>query len=130
MDWLLYLVLGLSATWAVYVGYLRLAVKTAEGRSTEDLREVLPSLDTGPEATLVYCYSPQCGPCKAMTREVEALQSESPRVFKLDISQHLDLADKIGIRVTPTILVVRRGQIERCVMGARKRDYLRSLLHN
>ncbi len=129
MNWLLYLALGFTATWTVYLIYLQLATRAAEGRPTQDLERVLPELATASgEPALVYWYSPRCAPCRAMSREVEALQSEQRRIFKLDISEHFDLARDIGIRAAPTVLLVRRGQIERCILGAKPRAYLRALL--
>lgn len=128
MDWFLYMILGLTGTWVIYVAYLQLATRTAEGRSARDLARVLPELTASDLPALIYCYSPRCGPCRGMSQDVEALQTERPRVFKLDISQHLDLAQDIGIRATPTVLIVKRGQIDRCILGVKPRDYLRSLL--
>ena len=128
MSWLLYVVLGLAGTWAVYHAYLYLATRSAEGRSAVELTAILPDLGDSRDAALIYCYTPQCRPCLGMTREVEALQAEFPRVYALDISLHLDIAQKLGIRATPTVLLVRGGQIERCVLGVRSRDFLRALL--
>jgi thioredoxin 1 len=128
MDWFLYVIFGLTGTWVVYLLYLQLATRSAEGRPASDLAQVLPELAGSQQPALVYCYSPRCGPCRGMNTEVEALQRERPRIFKLDISQHLELAQEIGIRATPTVLVVKGGQIERCVIGVKPRAYLQSLL--
>jgi thioredoxin 1 len=128
MTWVLYVVLGLFTTWALYLLYIHLAARAAEGRPADDLRGIFPTLDESPEAALVYCYSPACGPCRAMTVEVEALQQESDRVYKLDISEHFDLARQLGIRATPTVLLLRHGRIERSLVGAKRRDFLRKLL--
>jgi thioredoxin 1 len=124
----LYVVLGLTATWAVYLLYIYVAARAAEGRPAGELRELFPSLDDSRKAALVYCYTPTCGPCRAMTIEVDALQEESDRVYKLDISRHLELARDLGIRATPTVLLLRDGHIERSYVGAKRRDFLRRLL--
>ncbi len=128
MTWVLYLALGLAATWGLYLLYIQLASRSTEGRSAAELVAALPSLGDTRARSLVYCYTPACGPCRAMTFEVEAMQAEALPVVKLDVSQHLELARDIGIRATPTVLVIRNGRIERSIVGAKRGDYLRRLL--
>jgi len=128
MTWILYVVLGLTVTWVLYVLYIQLASRSAEGRPAGELARVVPGLEAAGDEAMVYCYTPACGPCRAMTQEVEALQADYPQVFKLDISGHLALVRGLGVRATPTVLMLRDGRIARCVVGAKSRAYLRSLL--
>jgi thioredoxin 1 len=63
-----------------------------------------------------------------MTPDIEALHAETGRAYSLDISQHVDLAREIGIRATPTVLVVKDGTVQRSVVGAKDRKFLTRLL--
>jgi thioredoxin 1 len=128
MTWILYVVLGLTVTWILYVLYIQLASRSAEGRPAGKLARVVPGLEAAGGQAMVYCYTPACGPCRTMTKDVEALQAEYPQVFKLDISGHFDMVRELGVRATPTVLMLRDGRIERCVVGAKNQAYLRSLL--
>ena len=128
LTWFLYIVFGLSATWVGYLFYLQVASKAAEGKPSDELNALFPQLDASAQATLIYCYNEHCSPCRGMTPEVEALQQESSRVFKLDLGEHRELAQSIGIRATPSVLVIRNGLIERCLVGFKDRNKLRELL--
>jgi thioredoxin 1 len=128
LTWLLYLVIGLTATWAVYLIYMQLATRAVEGRDADPLFETIPDLKRTDRRALVYCYSPQCGPCRFMSPVVEALQREDRPIFALNVAEHPDLAREIGVRASPTVLVVHHGRIERSLLGARDRDRLLQLL--
>ncbi len=110
-----------------WMGYLNYAARAAVGRSVRYLRERIPGLD-GREPALVYCFSPRCGPCRSMTPVVEQLQQETGRVFKFDVSQDPELAVKMGIRATPTILVIAAGEVREVLVGAQSAARLRQLL--
>jgi|AMFO01.1.fsa_nt_gi Thioredoxin domain-containing protein len=112
-----------------WILYLRYAANAAVGRSVELLREQIPQLEgTGP--MLVYCYRPNCGPCRSMTPVMEALAHETGQVFKFDVSRDLETAQKIGIRATPTILVVAAGEVREVLIGAQSPGRLKRLLES
>lgn len=59
-----------------------------------------------------------------MAPELEAVQQESWRVFKLDVGEYRQSAREFGIRATPTVLVVRQDRIRRCIVGTGNRNRL------
>ena len=128
MAWLLYIVVGLTVTWSVYLIYLQLATRAVEGRDAAPLLEAMPELARRDRRALVYCYSPRCGPCRVMSPVVEALRRENYPVFALDIAAHAGLAREVGVRAVPTVLVIDRGRIARSLLGARDRERLIRLL--
>lgn len=128
LAWLLYIVIGLTATWAAYLAYMQLATRAVEGRRADPLLETIPELKQIDRRALVYCYSPQCGPCRFMSPVVKSLQQEDRPIFTLNVAEHPDLAREIGVRASPTVLVVHHGRIERSLLGSRDRDRLLQLL--
>lgn len=128
MDLLIYAAFGLSLTWAAYAVYMHLATRAAEGRPAAPLYAHFPQLAEASGRALVYCHSPNCGPCRPMSREVDSLVADGAPIYKLDVSQQPQLAREIGVRATPTLLVVERHQVSRLVLGAKSAAYMRRLL--
>ncbi|MDJ0738939.1 MAG: thioredoxin family protein [Gammaproteobacteria bacterium] len=127
MELLVYAVLGLGATWILYIGYMNVATRAAEGRSAAPLSAVFPEIGKVGKA-LVYCYSPMCGPCRPMSREVDSLIDDGAPVYKLDISEHPETSRELGIRATPTLVLVENGSIARMVLGVKMAEFMRDLL--
>ena len=128
MDLLVYAILGLTATWLLYVGYMYVATRAAEGRSAEPVFEVFPQLREHRGKALIYCFSPQCGPCRPMSKAVDALIAEGAPIFKLDIGEQPALARELGIRATPTLIVMETGTICRMLLGAKTARFMHELV--
>ena len=111
--------------WFLYMGH---AARAAVGRSVSLLRQQIPELEDKEGPMLVYCYSPRCGPCRRMTPAMDRLADETGRVFKFDVSRNLELAQEIGIRATPTILLVTTGEVRQVLIGSQSPAKLRQLL--
>lgn len=128
MALLVYTVLGLTVTWLLYVAYMNVATRAAEGRSAASLHDIFPSLRDNDGRFLVYCYSPQCGPCRPMSKEVDSLIAAGEPVFKLDLTQHPEASRELGIRATPTLILIEHGRIARMVLGVKLSPYMRDML--
>lgn len=65
----------------------------------------------GARATLVQFSSPTCAPCVAARRLLAATAEESPGIVhvELDAAERLDLARRLSILRTPTVLVLGPG---------------------
>jgi thioredoxin-like negative regulator of GroEL len=127
VELVVYAVLGLAVTWALYLAYMVIATRSAEGRSAAPLYQIFPQLADGQRA-LVYCFSPMCGPCRPMSREVDTLIEAGENVYKLDIAEHPHVGQELGIRATPTLILVDNGSIARMVLGVKMAEYMRDLL--
>lgn len=121
-GWLLLLVLIV----ALPLGWQLLEMRRArkiEGRPAPEHAEV-PSEGMA----LFYFHSPLCGACKSMTPEMRAWAEEDARIRVIDGGINPELARAFGVRVTPTVIVVRDGQIARVLLGAVSRARLERLL--
>lgn len=115
MEGLLALVAVLGVTtigglvWQRRQGVLR-AVAPDGRTNDEDLRELVASLGgtPGDRATLLQFSSAFCAPCRAtkriLTEVSEAVQGVTH--VEVDAEQHLDVVRRLGIRSTPTTLVL------------------------
>lgn len=128
MALLIYAVVGLAVTWLAYAGYMLIATRVSEGRSIEPLCGVIPALAGRRGRSLVYCYSPQCRPCRPMSVEVDRMIEQGASVYKLDIHAHPNLARDYSIRATPTLIVIDDGVVSRMVLGVKTADRMQALL--
>ena len=128
MNLLVYAVLGLIVTWVLYVLYVQVATRALEGRSADPLYDTFPALKAMQGRALVYCFSPQCRPCRPMSAEVDSLVGEGAAVFKLDVTEHPALARELGIRATPTLILIERGSIVRMLLGVKTARYMSQLI--
>jgi thioredoxin 1 len=113
--------LALVVAWLAYLAVIYRSSRAALGRSVAALADAIPGLGRAPEPALLYFYSEHCPPCRQTTPAIDALAAERPAIFKVDVTQAADLAKRLGVRVTPTLLVVRDGRVARVLLGARSR---------
>lgn len=58
-------------------------------------------------------FATWCGPCKLQTTILEELakkMGDAVEIRKVDVDQHMDLAEKYGIRVVPTLIIEKDGK--------------------
>lgn len=81
--------------------------------------------------TLVDFWAEWCGPCKMLGPVIEEISKEvegKARVFKMDVEQNPETANKYQIRSIPTVILFRNGKIAQQLVGVRpKAAYLEAL---
>ena len=120
----------------VFIGILVMQVMMYLGSQKMKGRPVPADLDqllrrsdaAGSARSLVYFYSPSCGPCRSMTPVIDKLAGDGRPVFKINIQDSPEIASKIGIRATPTLLVINQGLIEKVMLGAQSEQKLSGFL--
>ena len=80
---------------------------------------------------MVDFFATWCGPCKMLAPVLDEVAAEvegKAAVYKVDIDQSPELAQRFGIMSVPTILVFENGEVKRSTMGAQPKQILLALL--
>lgn len=76
-------------------------------------------------------FATWCGPCKMQTPiidELAAKMGDAVEIRKIDVDQHMDLAEKYGIRVVPTLIIEKDGKIVESLEGVTNAATLEKIL--
>ncbi len=69
---------------------------------------------------LVDFFATWCGPCKMLAPTLDEVAAETAgkaAVYKLDIDQSPDIAQKYGVMSVPTLMVFENGQVKNQAVG-------------
>lgn len=101
-----------------------MAMKKADGAMFEN--EVMKSS----ELVLVDFYADWCGPCKAISPILEKICEENPSasVYKINIDEEAELAERFGVQSIPTLITFKDGEVVETVVGGKPKPELMKLL--
>lgn len=80
---------------------------------------------------LIDFFAEWCGPCKRqgpILEELKRRMGEKIEIRKIDVDQHMDMANRYGIRVVPTLVIEKDGKIVRSLEGVTSAETLESML--
>jgi len=70
-----------------------------------------------------------CGPCRALTPIIEELADEyegKVEIGKLNVDDNVEMPEMYGIRNIPTLLFFKNGELTDKLVGAVRKDQLKS----
>ena len=82
---------------------------------------------------LVDFWAEWCGPCKMIGPSLEELSDElgeQVTIAKLNIDDNPDAPGKYGVRVTPTMILLKTGQPAATKVGAAPKSQLKAWLES
>ncbi|MGQ3722914.1 MULTISPECIES: thioredoxin [Natrialba] len=89
----------------------------------------LDEVVTEHDLVLVDCYADWCGPCQMMEPTIEALAAETDAaVAKVDVDRHQRIAQQLGARGVPTLVLYADGQPVERMVGAQDHGTLQGLI--
>jgi thioredoxin 1 len=92
---------------------------------TEDLRRAVDNHGV----VLVDCYADWCGPCQMMEPAIEALAAETDAaIAKVDVDANPAVAQQLGARSIPTLVLYADGEAVDRFVGAQDRATLESAI--
>ncbi len=121
--------IGMAAVVAVTVGLALLMKFLISRKARRIVGRPAPdtsAIDGGCRAArrVYYLYSEQCGPCKALSPQIDELRVQHPNLIKLDVKRHPELARAFNAMATPSFVVVRDGRVVEVRLGAQKPAWL------
>ena len=76
-------------------------------------------------------YADWCGPCRRQGPILEDLKKkmgDSVDIRKIDVDENMDLANKYGIRVVPTLIIEKDGRVVHTLEGVTGAESLEKML--
>lgn len=80
-----------------------------------------------PTPVLVDLWAPWCGPCRMQAPILDQVAEElgdSARIVKVNVDEAGDVAQQLGVRGIPTLVVFKEGQEQRRFVGVQSADTL------
>lgn len=128
MDYLPYILLAIGLFIVALPLRLYFSAKRAQGKPAPALDDLISAEQRAMPVLLFYFHSEHCGPCRRLTPLVEAIGVHSGAVISVDVAQHPEAALRFGVRVTPTLMRVSHGIIEKVVVGEVGEEKVKQLL--
>lgn len=79
---------------------------------------------------LVDFFATWCGPCKMMAPTIDQVAGEvagKADVYKLDVDQAPEIAQRYGVMSIPTLIVFDKGEVRKQAVGAQPKPAVMAL---
>ena len=87
----------------------------------------------GNKPALIDFYATWCGPCQRLSPILEEIATEytdKVDIYKIDVDQEEELANKFGIRSVPTLIFVPLKEKPQMVPGVMSKSELKATIEN
>lgn len=81
---------------------------------------------------LVDFWATWCGPCLALAPKLEEISEELKekiKIFKINVDENQEVAQKYGIRSIPTLIVFKKGKEVGQIIGNQSKEEIISMVH-
>ena len=87
-------------------------------------------IKNGGKTVLLDFYADWCGPCRMVSPIVDEIAEENPQyiVGKINVDEEPELAQRFGISLIPTLVVIKNGEISEKAVGLKTKDDLLAML--
>lgn len=127
-DKLLFVILAFVLVLAISKGPAWLQARKAHGQRLSALADILPEGADPDGCYLLYFWSPSCGMCRSTTITVNELMSSRQDVLSLNVLDHMELVQELGLMGTPAFILVKQQRVEQLALGSRGRKQLLAML--
>jgi thioredoxin 1 len=82
-------------------------------------------ISTSEVPVLVDFWAEWCGPCRMIGPVIEEIADEyagKAKICKIDIDEHRDAANQVGVQSIPTVVIFKNGQLEKKWVGVTGKD--------
>ncbi len=80
---------------------------------------------------LVDFWAPWCGPCKMLGPIIDSVSQKiegKAKVYKLNIDENPQIANKYGVTSIPTVIIYNQGEVSHELVGVRpEQEYLNTI---
>lgn len=128
MEFVLYTVLAIAGFFIIMNLYIRLSGFMKKGKLIPEFNGDIGSKVKAGKKLLLYFYSPSCGACRPMTPVIDEMRKKNRDVYKIDLSQNMNLGRIFGVMGTPATVVVENRKIIQYILGARSESFVKKLI--
>ncbi len=92
-----------------------LVMRKAKKNVGMKLSDILPEIRG--KDFFIYLYSPTCTPCIRLTPQIKELIAKGVKGRMVDVTKNMEIARKLGILATPSVIIVKDGYVKDVLMG-------------